>query len=220
MSGNQQKIPFVSALSRFAENKIDDGNQLLGKSLPCSIKAVVSSSVVTVKFEVQNTDPLGQTLPPVTVPVFGPEYIRYPFQVGDKGIVISADAYIGGVSGLGGGVATLVQQGNLATLVFLPIGNKAWAPTTSPTATVLYGVNGGGVTLLSDIMGQDVSVTLTDSGVAIVGDVTLQGDLAVTGNVTATGNITAGQGTADQVDLLQHFHKLGTANTTPPVPGS
>lgn len=219
MAGNVQKTPLVSTLNRFAEGKADDANQILGKSLPCSVVTVVSSGVVVVKFEVQSSA-LGATLPNVMVPVAGSEYVRLPLQVGDKGMCVTADAYLGGVSGLGGGVAGLVQQGNLAALAFAPLGNKSWAPTPSPTAVVLYGVKGGGVTLLSDITGQTVKIVLTSTGIAITGNVTLNGNLAVTGQVTATGAITAGQGSADQVGEQTHIHPVGTGFTGAPKPGS
>lgn len=219
-SGNQQRTPLVNSLSRFAESKNADADQLAGKSLPASVVSV-NGAIVTVKFEVQNT-PLGATLPNVTVPLIGPEYIRYPVQKGDKGFVVAADAYLGGVSGLGGGVASLVKQGNLAALVFAPLGNTAFKKVTSGTAVYVYGVNGGGVTLYSDVTGQAVSLTLTSTGVAIVGNVTIQGNLSVTGAITATGNITAGSGGAGQVDLLGHRHSSsgGTGTGGPPVPGS
>ena len=85
------------------------------------------------------------------MPVEGSEYIRLPIQVGDKGWVKAADAYLGGVSGLGGGVASLVRQGNLAALVFAPIGNTNFATVSNANAVTIYGVNGNGVTIYSDI---------------------------------------------------------------------
>jgi hypothetical protein len=221
VSGNHQKTPFTDSLSRFVEAKDADASQLDGKSLPCSVAAVVSSGVVVVRFEVQNS-PLGATLPNVMVPVAWAEYIRYPVQVGDKGMVIAADAYLGGVSGIGGGVASLVRQGNLSALTFQPLGNTAWAKTTSANAVVIYGVAGGGVTLLSDIGGQAVTLTLTSTGITITGDVTLNGNLTVNGAVTATGNVTAGEGGAASVELLNHRHLSsgGTGTGGPPVGGS
>jgi hypothetical protein len=224
VSSNVQKTPFVSTLNRFAEGKTSDAGQIDGKALPASVVAV-NGSIVTVKFEIQ--DPTF-TLPSVTVPVFGPEYVRYPIQAatasapGTFGMVVSADAYLGGMSGLGGGVAGLVQQGNLATLVFLPIGNKNWVAAPNANAVVIYGVNGNGVVLLDKITGSMASITLTSAGLAIVGNTSIQGNLTVTGAITATGNITAGFGSADQVDLLQHKHSGagGTGTSGPPVPGS
>jgi hypothetical protein len=222
MTGNAQKTPLVATLNRFAEAKAADAAQVEPKQLPCSVVTVVSSGVVTVKFEVQAADALGATLPNVTVPVAWPEYVRYPVQPGDKGFCLSADAFLGGVSGLGGGVASLVRQGNLATLAFQPVGSTAWTRTTNADAVVIYGVAGGGVALYSDIAGQAVSLVLTKNGITITGNVTLNGNLMIAGAVTATGNVTAGQGGAASVELLQHRHLSsgGTGTGGPPQPGS
>lgn len=220
-AGNFQKTPFVSTMSRFVEGKTSDATQIGTKSLPCSVVEVVSSGIVIVKFEVQSSA-LGATLPNVKLPVAWPEYVRYPVQPGDKGFVIAADAYLGGVSGLGGGVAGLVQQGNLSTLAFQPLGNTAWVDTPNPMAVVVYGVAGGGVELLSDINGQAVTLTLTATGIVIKGDVVLNGNLTVNGAVTATGNFTSGFGSGTSVELQHHSHSASGGQGTggPPVPGS
>jgi hypothetical protein len=132
--------------------------QLEGQALPCSVVSV-SGAIVVVKFEVQSSF----TLPRVTMPLFGPEYIRYPIQQGDKGFAVPADARLGGISGLGGGVADLNQPNNLAALVFLPIGSKDWT-TVDPNAVTIYGPNG---VVLRDT-GSNCIITLTPSQVTIV----------------------------------------------------
>jgi hypothetical protein len=152
------RTPLAPALTQFAEKIINDAFQLTGKGLPCSV-AAVSGSIVTVKFEVNSQF----TLPEVTVPLFGPEYIRYPIQVGDKGAVIPFDAYLGGVSGLGGGVADLTQRANLSTLVCLPVGNKIWT-SVDPNAVTLYGPNG---VVLRDTSSNSI-VTLTPTSITVV----------------------------------------------------
>src|ERR1700743_7474 len=123
MTDNAQKTPFQRSMNRFAEQKALSAIQITGKSLPASVVAV-DGSIVTVKFEIQaNTSNSPFTLPNVTCPLAGPECIRYPTQSGAKGMVVSADAYLGGMSGLGGGVASLGLQANLSALVFFPFGN-------------------------------------------------------------------------------------------------
>src|SRR3954468_18141322 len=119
---NAQKTPLFQSANRLAENRVGDALQRTGKALPCSVVSK-SGSIVTVKFEV-NSD---YSLPNVTIPMFGPIYIRYPIQPGDKGMVVPADARLSGVSGIGGGTADLSQPGNLTGLVFLPIANTAWS---------------------------------------------------------------------------------------------
>jgi hypothetical protein len=153
------KTPLAKSLSSFAEKKINDAFQLTGKGLPCSVVSV-AGAIVTVKFEVQN---IPFTLPQVTIPLFGPEYVRYPIQKGDKGTVIPFDAYLGGMSGLGGGVADLTQRANLSSLVFLPIGNKLWT-SVDPNAVTIYGPNG---VVLRDT-GSDSIITLTPGSITIV----------------------------------------------------
>lgn len=159
MSANAQKTPFVSTQSRFAEGKARDALQKTGKSLPCSV-VKVSGAIITVRFEVQS----GFTLPNVTVPLFGPEYIRYPIQPGDKGLVFAADAYLGGMSGLGGGVADLATRANLTSLVFFPMGNKFWS-TVDPNSVTVYGPNG---VVLRDT-GSNSQIILTPSGIIVTG---------------------------------------------------
>lgn len=150
------KTPLAKSLSSFAEKKINDAFQLTGKGLPCSVVSV-SGAIVTVKFEVQN---IPFTLPHVTIPLFGPEYIRYPIKAGDKGAVIPFDAYLGGMSGLGGGVADLTQRANLSSLVFMPIGNAHWT-TVDANAVVIYGPNG---VVIRDT-GSGAVITLTPTGI-------------------------------------------------------
>lgn len=138
MSGNAQKTPLSRSLNLVAESMASQAIQLLGKALPCSVLAV-SGSIVTVGFELTN---IPFTLPSVTVPMFGPEYIRYPTQVGDLGVVFPIDTYLGGISGLGGGVADLSMRANLSSLVFFPVGNKNWSAPTDPNKIELYGPDG------------------------------------------------------------------------------
>ncbi len=124
-------------MNRLAEQKVLDTLQITGKALPCHVIAV-SGSIVTIRFDINSKF----TLPDVTCPMFGPEYLRYPTQVGDKGVALSADYYIGGISGLGGGVADLTIRGNLSALIWFPIANKDWSATDNANAVVLYGPDG------------------------------------------------------------------------------
>lgn len=158
MADNAQKIFLGRSLNQLAQNQAMEQIQKLGRSLPCSVTAV-AGSIVTVKFEVNSIF----TLPPVTCPMMGAEYIRYPIQVGCLGYVVPSDAYLGGVSGLGGGVADLSLPANLSALVFCPISNKYWSETDDPNATVIYGPNG---VILRD-QGSESKVILTPSGITL-----------------------------------------------------
>ncbi|HID3079493.1 TPA: hypothetical protein ACXGIH_002616 [Klebsiella pneumoniae] len=139
-----QRLNFAKSMNNFAEVKIAEAMELVGKILPATVVSQ-SGKMITVSFSLTNTP---FTLPQVTIPLFGPEYVRYPMQPGDRGIVIPADTYIGGMSGLGGGVADLTQPTNLSALVYLPISNTEWQDVDGQVVTV-YGPEG---------------VTLRDSG--------------------------------------------------------
>ena len=175
MSLQHIKTPVVFGLNTFAEKKIADAIARLGKSLPCSVVKVVSSGIVTVKFEV-NAAPF--TLPQVTVPILYPEYIRFPIQVGDKGACVAFDARLGGLSGLGSGVPNLSPPGNLAALAFDFLGSSAWSNTDDPQSVVIYGPNG-------------VIIRTTAKNVALqIGS----GSANLTGSINVTKNVTVGTG--------------------------
>lgn len=208
MSGNFQKTPIVSSLSRFAEQKAQDAIQVLGRALPCSVTAI-SGAIVTVKFEVNSLF----TLPNVTIPQAGSAWAREPTQVGDLGFVVPADAYLGGVSGLGGGTAGLTTQANLSALVFQPVTNKTWV-AVDPNAYTLIGPNG---VVLRDTNSNSV-LTLTPSAVSITssnGTITLSA-----GGHTLT--VGAAGVTIDGTVFETHTHSNagGQGVSGPPVPGS
>lgn len=155
MADNAQKTPIARTLNRFAENKVRGALSLLGQSLPASVISR-AGAIVTVRFEV-NSAPF--TLPNVTVPMIGSEYIRLPIQAGCKGWVLTADAYLGGMSGLGGGAAGLVPRANLSALVWSPIGNSAWDAAEDPNKIVLYGPDGAILRTLDKACSVAVSAT-------------------------------------------------------------
>jgi hypothetical protein len=134
MSDNTYKTPLNNSLNIFADGKIDAANAMNGKSLPCSVVSV-KGAMITVKFELK-TDTT-YTLPQVTVPLAGAEYIRYPIKEGDKGFVTSASASLSAMSGQGDNASSLVLQGNLSALVFIPFGNVYWV-NVDPTSVTIY----------------------------------------------------------------------------------
>lgn len=227
MASGAQKTPIARSLEKFAERKIGAALDLLGQSLPASVVAVVSSGIVTVKFELTNVP---FTLPQVTVPILGAEYVRLPIQTGMKGMVVSADAYLGGMSGLGGGTADLTPRPNLANLAFVPLGSKAWSAVDDPDALVLYGPKG---VILRDADSTIVvkfqqgvaeitlpaGVPLTINGIAsVTGDLQVGGALQISGPIEAigggtyagdlktSGDVIAKFGGAAAVGLSTHSH--------------
>lgn len=201
MASNAQKTPIARSLNRLAEQKALGAIQSLGKSLPCRVVAV-SGSIVTVAFELTN---IPYTLPHVTCPTLGPEYVRYPTQVGDTGVVISMDAYIGGISGLGGGVADLTLRGNLSTLAFIGVASTAWSPTENSNALVLYGPDGA---ILRDL-GKTATVTVDGSG-----NVQIHGATSVSTDINGYGSRTTYD--PDTGEFTVDSYTVGaTVNTVP-----
>ncbi len=132
-----KKLSFGGNMHRFADQKIADAMQMAGKVLPASVVSR-SGNMVTVSFLLRD---IPYMLPKITIPLFGPQYIRYPMQPGDRGIVIPADTYLGGASGQGGGTADLTPPANLSALVFLPISHTEWENVDGQVLT-LYGPEG------------------------------------------------------------------------------
>ena len=223
MSDIDQKIPFAKSINNFAERKVASALQLTGKALPCSVVSV-SGSIVTVSFDVITN---GITLPQVTIPMFGGEYIRYPTQVGDKGFVIPSDVSLRGVTGLGTGTPDLSDPGNLTALVFMPVGNKNWFSVNS-NYLVMYGESGVEITTKNS----DCKLTLTSSGITIDlnggnlninnGNVIIEGNLTVDGLITGlSGAEITGTMSSNGVNIGNtHVHsgvQTGVSNSGPPT---
>lgn len=173
MINNAQKTPFAQSINNFTQRKIDDSLNQLGRAWPCSVSKV-SGAIVTVVFEVVSPD--GVTLPSVTCPIAESTYVRLPVQVGDYGVVIPANTRLGGITGLGAGLADLVEPTNLGGLVFVPIGNLNWS-TVDANAVNVNGPNG---VVLRDT-DNHCTFTLTPSGTTeVIGSTTI----TVTGSAT------------------------------------
>lgn len=180
MSNNALKTPIGAALNDLAKNKADAAIASLGRSWPCSVSKVISSGIVEVSFEV-NTAPF--TVPKIQVPIAGSEYIRYPIQLKDKGFVVAASVYLGGITGLGSGLPDLTLPGNLSALVFVWLGSTEWSLTDDPNAVVIYGPNG----LVARDTDANCVLTVASSGATVTGPT---GDLDVAGNLSAGSGIT------------------------------
>jgi len=190
---SDQKIPFSQSVNLFTDRKINDALQSYSQSYPCYVTAV-NGSIVTVKFDV--TVPNGVTLPEVTCPIAGAEYIRYPIQEGCKGYCIPANVSLRNASGLGAGGAPpdLSDPGNLTALVFFPFGNTQFFEVNGQYL-VMYGEEGVQITTKH----QDCSLTLTSTGIIINlnggnliinnGSTAINGSLTVNGDIASTGAI-------------------------------
>lgn len=148
-----QKTPMSRTLNRWGQRKALEAIERTGLALPGAIQAV-SGSIVTINFEVD-----GLTLPLTKMPVAMSRYARLPIQVGDLGMAMPSDYYLGGISGLGGGTADTTQPGNLSALVWVPVANSNF-PAVDPNAVVLTAPNG---VVLKDDNGH-VNLTLPTNG--------------------------------------------------------
>jgi hypothetical protein len=155
---NAQKTPMARSLNLFAQRKAMDEIEKLGMALPGHVVAV-AGSIVTVNFDVE-----GLTLDRVAMPLATSEYIRLPVQVGDKGVAEPSDAYLGGISGLGGGVADLTLRGNLSTLVWKPVANANWAAAPDANTLWMYGKNR---TRVSDSVANNAHIDVTANGITL-----------------------------------------------------
>lgn len=160
MADEVQKLPYALSLNKMVIRVVADYmTRKTGQALPCRV-VNVAGSIVTVSFEVETTQASGVvvTLPNVTIPMFGPEYIRYPTQIGDLGMTIPATVRLGGITGLGAGLARIFSNpGNLSSLIFMPVASTKWSAVDDPNKIIFYGPNG-------------FEARDTDSKVQIVGD--------------------------------------------------
>lgn len=199
--GNTQKTPLARAQWLFAQQKALREIEKRGYALPGHVLSV-SGSIVTVAFDVTDA-----VLPQVTMPVFGPEYIRYPIQAGDKGVAFPATVSLTGVSGLGQSSAPppiLPLPGNLSTLVWFPVANKNWStpPGSNANTLALYGKL---ALLLLDSLAGHSSVSLTSTGIVLT-----------FGSVTATLNasgISLKVGSTEAITITSSGITIGPATT-------
>jgi len=215
MASNYTKLWLQKTLNQGAQRRALSAIQSTGRALPCRVVAV-SGSIVTVAFEV-NASPL--TLPQITIPKAESPWIRMPTQVGDMGVTLPADAYLGGVSGLGGGTANLTRPGNLSSLVFVPVSSKASGPIDQNAAQI-QGPNGA---IIRTTTGTESQIVTSQSGTTMTfgsNTITLN-----TSGITLTGGgktvtINSSGVTIDGILFETHVHsgvQTGASNSGPPV---
>lgn len=216
MAENYAKLAVQKNANQLAINRAQQAIQNTGRALPCRV-VKVTGATVTVAFEL-NSAPW--TLPQITIPKAESPWIRMPTQVGDKGITMPGDAYLGGVSGLGGGTATLARPGNLSALVFVPVSNKGSAPIDQNAAQI-EGPNGA-IVQTSDGTSSTVvnmeSVTLTFGTTSLV--LNASGITMTFGSQTIVLNGSGLSINGDSYENHTHGYFPGTGSkvqTDPPV---
>ena len=100
MANNAHKLWVQDTINQHSITRVAEAIQNTGASLPCSVVSV-SGQIVTVKFEVDSSP---WTLPQIAIPIATWSYDWIPVQPGDMGLTVPSDVYLGGISGLGGGV--------------------------------------------------------------------------------------------------------------------
>ena len=197
MANNVQTTPFARGIVNYTRYEIDAQLQQTGQALPVSVVAV-NNAMVTVKFEVQG--PI--TFPQIEVPQAISRYARPPTQVGDKGVVFAADAYLDAMTGLGVGIATYNQQpANLSALVFVPLSNTGFPSVdanayniTAPNGCVIKDDTGASIITLTPtsitLAHGGNSIVIDSSGVKIMGrDFLTHHHTGVTTGSGSTGNV-------------------------------
>lgn len=195
-----RKVPQAFNLPSRIYGQVDRRLAQLGKALPAHVLSV-NNSIVEVAFD---TTGVYANLPNVTIPIFGPEYIRYPIQQNCKGVVFSCDVRIGISSGLGNQIYDFTQPGNLTSLVFMPISNTAWSATPDPNSVVIYGPDG---VIIQNTAGTS-KIKITNSAITIT-----------VGGKTWTFN---SSGLTDSLGVIldthQHPYNAGTTPSTTGTP--
>lgn len=197
MSDSAERLWLQDTLNQVAIKQALEATQKLGMALPCRVTAV-SGSVVTVAFEVQSP----WTLQPVTIPKAESQWVRAPTQIGDTGVTVPADVYLGGISGLGGGVANATRRGNLTTLQWLPCASASF-PAVNTDAVYIAGPEG--------------AVIQTQAGGSILNVGTAGVTITVGGK---TWSFTAA-GFTDSNGIVEetHIHSTPSGNSGPPEAG-
>jgi hypothetical protein len=160
MSNNSSKLWVQKRGNQAAINRAQEAILSTGRALPCRVVAV-RGAVVTVAFEVDSTP---WVLPQITIPKAESNWIRMPTQVGDTGMTMPADAYLGIVSGLGSGLPSIqVQPSNLSALVFVPVSSNN-SPPSDQNAAIAQGPNGA---VMQTTSGTPSSAVTNTSGTTI-----------------------------------------------------
>lgn len=210
-----QKTPLAVGLNNFTQKKIEDYQQTLGQILPCHVVAV-DGAIVTVAFDVLAGN---LTIPQVTCPIAEPEYIRIPVQVGDKGVCMSADTRLGGVTGLGQGLAPLSTAGNLGGLFFVPLGNKNWF-SVNGQYLFMYGPDGVEITTSNvdcylKLSSNGIHINLNGGNLYIEnGNNTMTGNLTVQGRITGQGGFYISGGTGATMQITGDIQQTGNFSNT------
>ena len=160
MSNHYSKLWAQKRINQAAIQRANEAIHSTGRGLPCKVVSV-SGAMVTVSFLVDQSK---FALPSITIPKAESNWLRNPTQVGDTGITVPSDVYIGIVSGTTTTAPEInVRPPNLAALVFLPVSNKNSPPPNQNAATV-QGPDGA---IIQTTTGTASSVITNTSGTTV-----------------------------------------------------
>jgi len=159
MADNFSKLWLQKSQNSLAINRAAQEIRKQGRALPCRVTKVVGA-IVTVEFEMDTST---WTLPPITIPKAESPWFRHPTQVDDLGMTLPADVYLGGISGLGKGIANFLRRGNLSALVYVPVSNADSGPD-DPNAAQVCGPNGA---IIRTTTGTKSSIVTNTNGTTI-----------------------------------------------------
>jgi hypothetical protein len=158
-------------LHRIAAKAVRVAMEHMGKALPCHVTAV-TGQIVTVAFDLPQGSPW--VLPTITIPKAEGPWINSPTQIGDVGMTVAADVYLGGISGIGGGQATWRTPGNLDALVWVPVAMQS-TQIPNQNAALLQGPDGAiiqttqGTNSAAVVSQQSITLTFGSSSITING---------------------------------------------------
>lgn len=179
-----QKYPFNVALSEMMGRKTADNNAIGGRLLPAHVVAV-SGQIVTIKFDVLPEQ--GVVYPSVTVPVATFPYIRYPIQVGDKGMTLCAEVSLANQCGMGKGLPSRAAPPSMAALFFIPLAHVNYSEV-DPNKITLYGPDGA--ILRTEGFESSITVDKTSITEKAANTITLEApDIFLKGNIWLEGPI-------------------------------
>ena len=182
MSDNAERLWLQDSLNQTSIKRAAEAINRLGKALPCRVVSI-SGSIVTVSFEIS-----GETLPNVTIPKGEGQWIRSPTQIGDYGLTMPADVYLGGISGLGGGTATPVRRANLTALQWIPTASTSFSGVNI-NAAYIAGPEGA---VIQDQAGHCIAVISNNGTITLTAQTTIALNAPT---IELNGQITQGTGT-------------------------
>lgn len=171
------KKPFSVGLNAFVQQKNQDAVKISRQALPATVVSV-NLPFVTVAIQLRTNF----TIPQVTCAVVESKYVRVPIQVGDSGLILSADSILTGVTGQSNSVSMQFPS-NLESMIFLPLGSKSW---NSVDANAVYIQDSSGASVIQ-VKNDKVLLTSQAFDVITLEEVSVSAGASI--SLTAVGSL-------------------------------